>query len=810
MPSPLYRRFPREFKNNKGKYLGLFLLMAVSISLVSGFLVAASSIERIIDEMRDAYSVEDGRFIADFEASDEAIAAVEGQGVVVHENFSYDLPLVADGADDATVRVHTNRTGFDEAAYAEGTEPEGSDEIAIDRVFAEHHGLGIGDVIEVAGKHFVISGIMTLPDYAGLFERNTDFVFNALTFCTAVVDEPAFEEFAGESKSFTYSFLFTDRALSLADRISAEGDVAETLADKGVSLSDMIDAESNQGITYPSQDVQGDQMMWEVLLFLIIIIVAFVSVVLTSSTIDEESAVIGTLLASGYRKRELIAHYLAMPCFVGLLAAIVGNVLGYAVFADPMKDLYYNSYSLPPYESFWNMRVFLITTVVPFALLMVITLVGLIRKLRCTPLQFLRRETGKRGSRRGLRLPDRLGFVVRFRLRIFLRNISHFVTLFFGITFASLLLLFGLCMMPTVDHYAESLRNNLVAEHQYTLKAPLEIDATAEEREAFAAAQTLATTEDLDTIDPLELAILMQKAQEIDAEAHPINTEENDAASIEQAEKFAVYELQTPRLWGGESETITFYGIQDDSRYWNDIDVGQNRVVVGQGVLDKCGVTVGEPRVFTDKFTDDTYELVPSAVYDSSTSMAVYLDIDDFNALFDNDADYFNGYVSDDALNLDGRYLAADLTPAEMNKISDQMQDSMGDVIGIIVPVSVLIYLILMYLLTKTVIDRNARAISYMKVFGYRNAEISKLYIRSITITVMVSLIACLPLIIGSISLLMKVVFMQYGGNMEVFVPGDRLAIELLIGIASYAVIASLHVRRIRGVPLSVALKAQE
>ena len=51
MASPLRKRFPRELKNNLGKYLGIFLLMSVTIALTSGFLLAAHSIAVIIDDI---------------------------------------------------------------------------------------------------------------------------------------------------------------------------------------------------------------------------------------------------------------------------------------------------------------------------------------------------------------------------------------------------------------------------------------------------------------------------------------------------------------------------------------------------------------------------------------------------------------------------------------------------------------------------------------------------------------------------------------------------------------------------------------
>ena len=145
-----------------------------------------------------------------------------------------------------------------------------------------------------------------------------------------------------------------------------------------------------------------------------------------------------------------------------------------------------------------------------------------------------------------------------------------------------------------------------------------------------------------------------------------------------------------------------------------------------------------------------------------------------------------------------------------MDKIGTQMKSSMGYIMDMLVVVAVLIYLILMYLLTKTVIERSARSIAYMKVFGYRDSEINRLYVRSISTTVIVSLFACLPLLFWSLSLLMKLVFSKFTGNFEIVFTPDVILKDLAFGIVTYCVVVFLHVRYIKHVPLSEALKVQE
>jgi putative ABC transport system permease protein len=413
--SPLIKRIPRQLHSNLGKYLGLFLLMFVCIALTSGFLLAAHSIITITDSIPATYHLEDGRLTTAFEASKAQLRAAEDAaddvgGVHLYDNYAVTAAFEkASGGDGKarTVRATAHQETFNVAAYAQGRAPQSAGEIALDRVFAKNVGVGIGDKVKLGGRTFTVCGIMTLPDSQALFEDNADFTLNAVTFGAAEVSQSGMRalEDAGNQPAYTYSFLFNDRNLSVADRTDAEKDLVKALEKKGAQVTDLIDASANQGIGYATDDAEGDSAMWGTLLYLIIVIMAFAFVVLTNATIEEESAVIGTLMASGYRKSELLRHYLALPVLVGLVACVLGAVVGVFALEQPMAGMYYNSYSLPPYQTSWDWNILVQTAVVPFAVLVVITFFGVLRKLNHTPLQFLRHEIGRGGTKRGCICP---------------------------------------------------------------------------------------------------------------------------------------------------------------------------------------------------------------------------------------------------------------------------------------------------------------------------------------------------------------------------------------------------------------------
>ena len=77
-------------------------------------------------------------------------------------------------------------------------------------------------------------------------------------------------------------------------------------------------------------------------------------------------------------------------------------------------------------------------------------------------------------------------------------------------------------------------------------------------------------------------------------------------------------------------------------------------------------------------------------------------------------------------------------------------------------------------------------------------------------VTVHVSLVLCLPIIVFVIDLLVQLMMTQYSGNLEIWIAPQTYVIEVLIGAATYAVVAMLHMRRIRKVPLALAMKVQE
>ena len=71
MKNPLNKRLPRELKGDIGKYIVIFIFLVATIGVVSGFLVAGTSMKTAFDESFDKNNIEDGNFVLESKMTDD-------------------------------------------------------------------------------------------------------------------------------------------------------------------------------------------------------------------------------------------------------------------------------------------------------------------------------------------------------------------------------------------------------------------------------------------------------------------------------------------------------------------------------------------------------------------------------------------------------------------------------------------------------------------------------------------------------------------------------------------------------------------
>lgn len=184
---------------------------------------------------------------------------------------------------------------------------------------------------------------------------------------------------------YVYSWKYDNEPADDIEEKEMADDFMKVISNNAI-LTNYIPGYLNQAIHFTGDDIGSDRAMMIVLLYVVIVIMAFVFAVTTNNTIFKEANVIGTLRASGYTRGELLAHYILLPIIVTIIGALVSNILGYTVFKNIFVNTYYESYSLTTYTTLWNAEAFLLTTIVPFVIMVVINVLIIGYRLRLSPL----------------------------------------------------------------------------------------------------------------------------------------------------------------------------------------------------------------------------------------------------------------------------------------------------------------------------------------------------------------------------------------------------------------------------------------
>ena len=768
MKSPLRKRIPRELKGEFGKYLVVFLLMVLTIGFVSGFLVADGSMLKAYDESFDKYNIENGNFRTAEKVYRSQWKDIEAAGVKLYENYYIEEAL----DNGSTMRFFKNREQVNKVCLMKGEMPSGQGEIAIDRMYADNNSLQVGDTLTRGKKFWKITGLVALSDYSALFQNNNDSMFDSVKFGVAIVTPEEFETLDQEKLQYNYAWIYDQQPVDEKEEKEVSEDLMEDIG-KVVNLETFVPRYLNQAIIFTGDDMGGDKAMVVMLLYIVIVIMAFVFGITISNTIRKEAGVIGTLRASGYTRRELILHYMTLPVLVTLIGALIGNILGYTVFKGVCAGMYYGSYSLPTYVTIWNAEAFLLTTVVPVIIMILINYAVLRYRLQ---LKFLRRDFSGKKQKRAMYLSPKIGIFSRFRLRVIFQNVSNYLVLFVGVIFANLLLFFGMLLPSALDHYQLEIQENMLAKYQYMLSVPASVSS----------------------------------GNKLDGMISLLEYYMDTRTDNKDAEKFSAYSLNTmPGKY--KSEEIVLYGVEPESQYIH-ADLSGDGVYISSAYADKFRIKEGDTIILKEKYEKDEYSFKVDGIYDYTASLCVFMERDKLNEVFDLGDDYFGGYFSNTEIkDIDSKYIGSVIDLESLTKISRQLDVSMGDMMGMMYGFSVIIFLVVIYLLSKVIIEKNAQAISMTKILGYTDGEISRLYILSTSLVVVICLLLSLPIERQIMEVLFREMMLSsISGWITMWVDPMIYVKMMAIGIATYAVVAVLEFRRIRHVPMDEALKNVE
>lgn len=520
------------------------------------------------------------------------------------------------------------------------------------------------------------------------------------------------------------------------------------------NLLAFIKAKDNVRIQAASGDQELYRSVGTIAGCIILVLISYVLSVFVVHSIDRESSVIGALYALGVKKKDLMKHYVTLPTIIAAVSGIIGTAIAYsdAGVRVQMQDCY-NYYSLPNLDVIVMPYLIVYGIIVPPVICWAVTSLVINKRLSRQVLMLIKNEQ-KVSKGKDIKLKN-MKFMRLFKLRQILRERRTAFTVVFGMFVSLLIAVMSLEIFVYCDNVRIQYPEDTKYEYMYTYKYPSE------------------------------------------------NPPQGGYEAYAKTLKKEIY---------GYNFDVTLLGITEDNPFFDtDLADSSSQVTISSSISYKYGLQVGDVITLKDEENDKFYAFEISDITQYAPGFMVFMPYDKALELFGEQDDYYNVVFADHELDIEPGRLYSTTTKEDVEKAAGIFVNQMKSMILTLGGVSALIFAIVLYLMMKVMIDRSAFSIALIKIFGYRQKELKKMYLDGNFYVVAIGALISVPLA----KLIMDAVYEP------AFVPnvacGIDKAFPIWVYIMVYAVIFILYfiinhllVRRIKQMLPAEVLKNRE
>ena len=572
----------------------------------------------------------------------------------------------------------------------------------------------------------------------------------------------------GVDKLYDGSKEISDGAKELADGAKEYADGMQEFADetrdfvdeyfniKTSNLMLFMNHSDNPRIDSAADDVQINYTASIIFGVLLVMLFAYVISVFIVHMIDQESSVIGALYSMGMKRRTLIASYVAVPVIVTFISGVIGTAIALytpaGIPAQLADSLGY--FSMPECRIIITPFIVIYGLVIPPVTALIVNVLVIRKRLSKTPLALLRNEQkvarGKELKIKGLR------FISMFRLRQMLREMRTGFTVILGMFMSLLVALMALNTMVYCGKVKDYYVSQTKYEYMYNYKYPTE------------------------------------------------EVPEGGYEAVAEGFKKEIF---------GYTFDVTILGITKDNPFFDTGDLPDNDtdLILSSAVAIKYKLKVGDEFTLKNENGDRMYAFRVAKIIDYSASLMCFMDIDRCRDMFGESDKFFNVVFSDHELDIPGGRLYSTVTRSEIERSAGIYVDMMGPMVTTMSVASAVIFVVVMYLMVKMMIDRSTFNISLVKIFGFKNREVRKMYLDGNFFIVAIGALIVIPLC----KAIMDYIYPRYlvsnvGVGISPSYTPEMYVIIFAVIIGLYLVINAVLTGKLRKINPAIVLKNRE
>jgi putative ABC transport system permease protein len=408
------KRIKRVLLQNKAQYIGSVVLIIFSCLLFTAMTVTGVNMQRLIKEFKGRNVQEDAAFWSD--KSIDNLQEIEASAdVVIEENGTFDYTL----SEGKTLRIFSKNAKLNIPAIIDGRELSGRGEILINPAFADAQNIKIGDRINIMDKPFIVAGFVALPNYVYPLQSETEIMYSPQSFGIAVISREDFNAFNKGSSFYSIKFNHPSKKPR-----AQSADFRRLLQSRGIGILQWTDISDNKRVSTATMKIEAINSMSKVVPTAILLLASILISNVIGRMIKSESAIIGTLYALGYKRKEIYRHYLVFPLVIAIIGGILGTVIGMLTI-NSLVSVLISAFTMPVTGINFNPIIILVSILLPVLFLGCSVYLVIRKELRHSPVELMKgdKEKNRVNFLEHVLKLEKLKFAAKFKIREQLRSL---------------------------------------------------------------------------------------------------------------------------------------------------------------------------------------------------------------------------------------------------------------------------------------------------------------------------------------------------------------------------------------------------
>lgn len=768
----LQRKITRSIKKNLSFYLTGSLLTAITVMLLIGAFAVSESLYTWADAYYEKTNIEDASFQTQIPITEEEMAQLEKDYDLTLEKQEY----LDFAYQDTKLRLFSPTEKMDYYTITEGSDLKEPGDILLTYRYAKANNIAIGDTMVIGqdgtaaksagqdstaaqsagqvdivsaeqgdsvsaeGKTFTVCGLIMKSDYAVMLYDLTETAADKSGFGIGIVYPEDFAVLGNGALQYSVRYLDRDKETAFRTEIYEKYDTQEYLEKAANSRISLIYSEAD--------DLAAEFSLYAPIIM--IIVVAVIAMVLRRM-IKRDGKTIGTLMALGYRKGELVRHYIVY----GMVPAIAGDIIGVIgsiPFAKLFCKFYFQDLEYTEYQVVMPWKLVGVAVLFPIVVYGLVSYLVLNKALKADAVSLLHGLQKEKNVHVFRNSQANLKFV--YNVRAVFMNASRSITLIIGIAVATLCIVLGSSFRDAWNNLLEN-------------KVPL----------AMLGGQYEYGFKNYQTENPYGGDAIFDVSFSASADDSRFNLigydEENDIFHETADGKTPVY---------GEyymtSSAARTYGIKpgDEFAFYNTVTMQETKVVIS-GIVE-----------------NDVLQLVLT----SKQNMADILGRPDTE---------YNVIISKEKLDIPADLLRKNASLKDYENQVKRLSSVSGIVLQILKVLGVIICLLIINMMSGMIVEEGKRNISMLEVLGYRSKEVRQFVMTSTHLLVPIGFVVGVPLGYLTAYSIMEASARSSGMYMGLPVKPRTILVSAAIVAVAYVLALCLSGRKLKKVDMVESLK---